>query len=171
MSPVFQQPEYLHVLVNPVLTHALPFGVLGLVLALFLRGRGVLVVALVVVLVSAAAVVPTVRLGHAGADRMEAVADGAGGQWLKIHEYRAEKFSWVFLATAVAAAAALAALWKCPKVGRLLAALTLGLALSATAAGAYIAWPAGKIRHREFRDGPPPSAELQRASVALDAEK
>lgn len=166
MSGVFQQPEYLHLLANPFVTHALPVGALALVVAIFLRSRPALTVALIVVLVSAAAIIPTVRLGHAGADRIQAVADMTGGQWLAIHQYRAEKFTWAFLVTAALSAASLASLWKWPKVARLLSAATLGAALAATALSACIAWPAGKIRHRELRDAPPPAAELQRAESA-----
>ncbi len=167
MSPVFSQPEYLHVLVNPVLTHALPLGILVLIFAFVLRSRKAMVVALAFVFLSAGAVIPTVHYGHAGADRIEAVADGAGGQWLKIHQYRAEWLAWLFIVTAVAAAAGLATVWKWQRVGRILASVALAFGIAASAVSGYIAWPAGKIRHREFRDGPPPAEEVKQAEDAL----
>lgn len=168
MSAVFSQPEYLHILVNPILTHALPLGVLVLILAFVLHSRKAMIVALAFVFLSSVAVIPTVHYGHGGADRIEAVADGVGGQWLKIHQYRAEKLAWLFLVTAFAAAAALATVWKWQRAGRLLASVTLAFGIAASAVGGYIAWPAGKIRHREFRDGPPPAEEVKQAEEALD---
>jgi hypothetical protein len=166
MTPLLQQPEYLHVLVNPVLTHALPLGVLALIVAISLRHRAAILVALVVVLVSAAAVWPAVHYGEAGADRVQSLADGTGGQWLKIHAYRAGQWAWLFSATALAAAAAILLPLRWPRLNRPLALLTLVLAAAACAAGAYIAYPAGKIRHREFRHTPPPPPELQKAEQA-----
>jgi hypothetical protein len=166
LAPFGMQPEYLHVLFNPVLTHALPLGVLALIVAALLRNRAAMVVALVVVLVSAAAVWPAVHYGEAAADRVQSIADLTGGQWLKIHEYRADRWAWLFYATAIAAAAAILLPCRWTRLGRPLAGLTFLLAAAACAAGCYIAFPAGKIRHREFRHAPPPPAELQKAEQA-----
>ena len=69
-------------------------------------------------------------------------------------------------ARALAAAAAILLPLRWPRLNRLLALLTLVLAAAACAAGAYIAYPAGKIRHREFRHTPPPPPELQKAEQA-----
>ena len=166
MRGLFSQPEYLHVLCNPVVTHVLPFGVLAMILACFLRNRRAMIVALFVVALSAAAAWPAVHYGEAAADRIQSIADTTGGQWLKIHEYRADRWAWVFYLTAGVAAAAIFLPWKWPKLGKPLTLAAFILGLIACGAGAYIAWPAGKIRHREFRTGPPPAAELKKAEQA-----
>lgn len=157
MISLFQQPEYVHALVQPVLTHALPLGALALVMAFLLRSRRALAVALAVTFLSSAAVLPTVHFGRAGADRIQAASDEVGGQWLKVHKQRAESLLWIFVATAAAAASALVLIWKWPRLGKVLAALACTLAISASAAGAYIAKAGGQIRHREFRSKPPPA--------------
>ncbi|HVT72493.1 MAG TPA: hypothetical protein VHD61_05105 [Lacunisphaera sp.] len=166
MSEIAGQPEYLHVLVIPALTHALPIAVLGLLAALLAKSAPATRLALALVLVCAAAAWPAVHYGRAGFDRVRSMADDAGGDWLTLHRYRAEKSIAVFVAAAGAAAAALAATrwWK--QAEKPLGWLTLAVALAACVAAARIAWPAGKVRHREFRHGEPPPAELQAARAA-----
>jgi peptidoglycan/LPS O-acetylase OafA/YrhL len=166
VNEVLGQPEYLHVLVNPVLTHALPFAAVGLLLALLGRSVPATRLALLLVLLSAAAIWPAVHYGEAGFDRVNAMADDAGGDWLAVHRYRAEKGAPVFYATALVALATLVVSWKWPKKFMPSGWLALVVAAAACVAAVRIAYPAGKIRHKEFRHGPPPAAELQDARKA-----
>ena len=170
MSETLGQPEYLHVLLNPVLTHVLPFAAVGLLLALAFKSTPATRLALLFVLVSASAVWPAVHYGHGGFDRVISMADDAGGDWLTIHRYRAEMWEPIFFVTAAAALVALVASWKWPKRFVLLSWLTAAIAIAACAAAVYIAYPAGKIRHREFRNGPPPAAELKKAKAVEDSD-
>ncbi len=163
MSEIFGQPEYLHVLVNPVLTHVLPVAALGLLLALACRSPGATKLALFLVLLGAATVWPTIHYGRLAFDRVNSMADETGGNWLAIHRYRAEKSAPVFYAAAIVALAALVAARKWNKGFLPLSWFALILAMAACAAAARIAYPAGKIRHREFRHSAPPAAELQAA--------
>lgn len=166
MHQLLSQPEYLHLLVNPVLTHALPVAALALLVALIARSRGATRLALLLVAFTAGAVWPAVHYGQAGYDRLQSIADQPGGEWLDVHRHRAEQNEWLFYATAAVAVAALLAPLRWSRTATPLAALALGLALTASAVAAYIAFPAGKIRHRELRHGPPPAAELQQARRA-----
>jgi hypothetical protein len=159
----FSRSEYLHVLVNPVLTHVLPFAALGLLLALIGRSPGGTKIALVLVFLSTAAVWPTVHFGHEGFDRVRSMADDTGGEWLLIHRYRAEKGAAIFYVTAALALVTLLAALKWQKGFVQLSWLTLIVSLLACAAAIRIAAPAGKIRHREFRHAAPPADELQAA--------
>jgi disulfide bond formation protein DsbB len=68
---------------------------------------------------------------------------------------------YVFYALALVAAAAIFAPKKWPKTGRPLAIATLILAIISLGAGFYIAHAGGKIRHREFRNIPPPQTEAE----------
>src|ERR1700688_4254619 len=48
-----RQPEYIHVLINPLPIYGLAMGLLGLIAAFFLRSRRAQIVTLIIVLVSA----------------------------------------------------------------------------------------------------------------------
>jgi hypothetical protein len=76
-------------------------------------------------------------------------------QWLDVHMHRADIGSWAFYATAVFAATALVLPRFRPRTQLPLALATLVFAFAALAAGAWISHAGGKVRHSEFRDGPP----------------
>lgn len=151
-----QQPEYLHVLINPLPVYGLAIALLGLIAAMLLRTRGGEITALVLVFVCAASAWPAAHYGEAAQDRILVSADTDGQAWLKTHAHRAEGLIYVFYALALVSAAAIFAPKKWPKTSRPLVVLTLLLAVAALAAGGYVASAGGKIRHREFRTGPPP---------------
>jgi len=163
MTSLFQQSEYLHLLFNPVLTHLLPVAALGLLVSLAMRRHGAVKVALVLVFLSAILVWPTIHYGEGAYDRMVPEVDEAGGEWLDIHMYRAESWAWLFFVTALAALAALLAPLKWTRSSLPLAGLTLALGLTASGIGAYIAYPAGKVRHAELRNVTPGAEELEAA--------
>jgi hypothetical protein len=161
VKSLFDQPEYLHVLVNPVLTHALPFAALGLLIALVGRSRAGARLALVLIALTSAAVWPAAHYGNLGFDRVKSMADETGSEWLDAHRDRAEDSEWVFYAAAALALVALLAPLVWPKSTALLSWLALVAAVAACVVAAWVAWPAGKVRHREFRHGPPPAAEAR----------
>ena len=152
-----QQPEYLHVLINPLPVYGLAIALLGLVAAMCLRSRGGEVTALILICICAASAWPAAHYGEAAEDSILVMADTDGQAWLKIHEHRAEELIYVFYALALVSAAAIFAPKKWPKTRRPLVVLTLLLAVASLVAGGYIASAGGKIRHREFRSGPPPA--------------
>jgi hypothetical protein len=134
---------------------------LGLIAAMCLRTRGGEVIALVLIFVCAASAWPAAHYGEAAEDRILVSVDADGQAWLKIHEHRAEELIYLFYALALVSAAGIFAPEKWPKTRRPLVILTLLLAVAALAAGGYIASAGGKIRHREFRSGPPPKTESE----------
>lgn len=160
------QSEYLHLLLVPVLTHALPVAALGLVLALVFRSRGATRLALGLIALSSAMVWPAVHYGRASYDQVKAMIYRAGVDWLDVHRWRAEHFAWVFYATGLVALLALLAPDRWSKLRRTLTWLALVAALGATAVGSYIAYPGGRVRHKELRQGPPSAIEVQRARHA-----
>src|SRR5438477_7596784 len=89
-------PEYVHVLINPLPVYGLAIATLALVLALFLRNQRVIIAALVLVFVSALSAWPTYYYGEAGYDRVKALSDSAGEQWLDEHMARGERLIWAF---------------------------------------------------------------------------
>ena len=153
----FGQPEYLHVLLNPLPVYGLAIAFLGLIAATYLRSRGGQITALVLVFATAASAWPVAHYGDAAADRVTAMADEPGQAWLEAHEDRADDLVWIFYVLAVVAAAAIFAPKKWPRLATPLVIATLLLCAAALGAGGYIAYAGGKIRHREFRNVAPPA--------------
>jgi len=151
-----RQPEYIHVLINPLPVYGLAMGLLGLIVAFFLRSRPAQIVALIVVFIGSASAWPVYEFGEQAYDRVLSMADDPGRAWLDEHQDRAEDLIWFFYGLAVLSAVALVAPRKWPRSATplvlsviLLSAVTLGM-------GGYIAYAGGKIRHKEFRNVPPP---------------
>src|SRR6267143_672150 len=135
-----RQPEYIHVLINPLPVYGLAMGL----------------IALIVAFICSASAWPVYEFGEQAYDRVLSMADDPGRAWLDEHQDRAEDLIWFFYGLAVLSAVALVAPRKWPRSATplvvaviLLSAVTLGL-------GGYIAYAGGKIRHREFRNVPPP---------------
>jgi hypothetical protein len=124
-----RQPEYVHVLLNPLPVYGLAMGLIGLLVAISNRSRAATVVALVVVFISAAAAWPVYEYGEQGYDRVIAIADSDGQAWLASHKQRAEDLIWLFYALAILSAIALIAPVKWPRLstGLSVAILVLGV--------------------------------------------
>jgi len=152
-----KQPEYVHVLLNPLPVYGMICGILALVVALPFRSRPAQIVGLVLVLVACISVWPVVEYGEAGHDRVQSLSLSEGEQWLHVHEERAEVGEWVYGVTAVVALAAIVLPIIIARTQLPLLLATLLLALVATGIGGWIGHAGGQIRHTEFRNGPPPA--------------
>ncbi len=75
---------------------------------------------------------------------------------MKKHEELAERWLRLYLVTAATGVAGMVASWKWPKVLWTAVVVVLLLAVGSLLAGAIIAENGGKVRHSEFRNGPPP---------------
>ena len=147
-----RQPEYIHVLINPLPVYGLAMGWIGLLIAIVLRSRPAKIATLAIILISAASAWPVYEFGEQAYDRVLTMTDDDGHAWLDEHMHRAEQLIYVFYALAVLSAAAIAAPIKWPKSSTLLAISVLLVGAVARGAGGYIAHAGGKIRHREFRN-------------------
>jgi len=160
-----RQPEYVHVLINPLPIYGLAMGLIGLVVALFLRSRRAQIATLAIVLIGSASAWPVYEFGEQGYDRVLSMADDDGQAWLDAHQDRAEDLIYFFYALAVLSAIAIAVPIKWPKFSTPLAVAALLFGVVVLGMGVYIAYAGGRIRHREFRNEPPPkkpAAEQQR---------
>jgi len=157
-------PEYLHVLLNPLPIYGLAAGLLGLVIAMISRVPAARVTALAVIFVSTLAAWPVYHYGEAAYDRVLSMADSDGGKWLEEHQRRGEQLIYVFYAVAALAALALGAERFAPGAAVPLALTTVLLSSATLIAGGYIATAGGRIRHREYRYvlPPEPSKEDER---------
>jgi hypothetical protein len=161
MSQIFQhlsQPEYVHVLINPIPVYGLLVGLIALIAALFFRLRAALIPALIAIAFAGAMAWPVYEYGERAYDRVYSMVNSEGDAWLNTHMHRAEKLIYFFyLLVALAAAAALLPL-KWPKSSVPLAVTTLIFGFATLGIGGWIAYAGGKVRHSEFRsaDEPPP---------------
>jgi len=157
-----RQPEYIHVLINPLPIYGLAMAWVGLIIALFLRSRSAQIATLIIVLICAGSAWPVYELGQQSYDRVLSIADSDGQAWLDEHQDRAEDLIYFFYALALLSAVAIVAPMKWPKSSM---PLTLGVTLLGAIVigmGAYIAQAGGKIRHREFRNKAPPKRPAEK---------
>src|SRR5205814_8234751 len=80
-----RQPEYVHILINPLPIYGLAMGWIGLIIAFFLRSRPAQIATLALVLISAASAWPACEFGEGGYDRVLSMADDDGRAWLAGH--------------------------------------------------------------------------------------
>ena len=153
---ILKQPEYIHVLLNPLPLYGLSMGLIGLLIALLLRSRPAKIATLAIVLISAASAWPVFEFGEQAYDPVLSMADEDGQAWLKEHQDRAQDLIYFFYALAVLTAAAILAPIKWPRSSVPLAIIVLLFGSVVLGMGGYIAYAGGKIRHREFRNEPPP---------------
>jgi disulfide bond formation protein DsbB len=158
---ILKQPEYIHVLLNPLPLYGLSMGLIGLLIALLLRSRSAKIATLAIVLISAASAWPVFEFGEQAYDPVLSMADDDGQAWLKEHQDRAEDLIYFFYALAIITAAAIFAPIKWPKSSVPLAIIVLLFGSVVLGMGGYIAYAGGKIRHREFRNEPPPKRPAQ----------
>lgn len=156
-----RQPEYLHVLLNPIPVYGLAIALFGLIAATYLRSRGGQLTALVLVFACGISAWAVVRQGDLAYNPVLSMADEAGQAWLKAHVHRADNLIFLYYALAALAAAAIFVPKKWPGTARPLVFATMLLAFVSLGAGTYIAYAGGKIRHREFRNTPPPKTESE----------
>jgi hypothetical protein len=151
-----RQPEYIHVLLNPLPVYGLLVGWVGLVIALALRSRRAQIVTLTLVLLSSVSAWPVSEFGEQGYDRVLSMADDDGRAWLDEHMHRAEDLIWVFYLLAALSAVAIGAPIKWPKSSVPLGIAVILLGAVTLGTGAYIGYAGGRVRHREFRNEPAP---------------
>jgi hypothetical protein len=151
-----QQPEYIHVLLNPLPVYGLLIALIGLVIGLLWKSRPAQVTTLILVLISSASAWPVYEFGQQGYDRVLSMADEAGQAWLDEHRERGEDLIWIFYVLVALSAIAIAAPIKWPKSSLPLAVAVILLGAVTLGSGAYIAYAGGRVRHREFRNESPP---------------
>ncbi len=156
LSQDLSQPEYLHVLINPLPVYGLGVAMVGLFIALVLRSRPAQIATLALVLGCSLSAWPVAHYGKEGYDRVLSMTDTQGGAWLKAHMHRADELVWVYYVMAALAAVAILVPLRWPKTATALALAVLLASGGALGVGGYIAYAGGKIRHREFRNEPAP---------------
>jgi len=156
-----RQPEYVHVLLNPLPVYGLLISWIALIAALISKSRRPHIVTLILIFVTSISAWPAYEFGVEGYDRVLAMTDDDGHAWLDEHQARGQKLIYVFYALAVLSAAAIVVPLRWPKSSVPLALVVVLLGAAALGSGCYIAYAGGKIRHREFRNEPAPPIKSQ----------
>ena len=151
-----RQPEYIHVLLNPLPIYGVALGALALGIAMILRSRRAEVTALILILIGAASIIPVIHYGDAAYDVIESTSSDPAAEWLDAHGQRALRAAPAFYALIALSLIALLAPWKWPKSALILNSLTLALALLDFGLGGWIGYAGGQAMHKEFRAGKPP---------------
>ena len=156
-----RQPEYVHVLLNPLPVYGLLVSWIALVAALISKSRRAQIVTLILVFMTSISAWPVYEFGKQGYDRVLTMTDDDGHAWLDDHEERAEKVIYIFYALAALSVAGILIPLRWPKSSALLAISVVLLGAVALGSGCYIAYAGGKVRHREFRNEPAPPLKSQ----------
>ena len=152
-----KQPEYVHVLLNPLPIYGIALGALALVIAMILGNRRAQITALILVFIGAGSIIPAAHYGDAGYDVVESqMSSDQADAWLDAHGQRALRAMRAFYALIALSLIALLIPWKWPKSARILNALTLALAIFDFGLAGWIGYAGGQAMHSEFRSGSPP---------------
>src|SRR5262249_61828843 len=96
-----RQPEYVHVLLNPLPVYGLLISWIGLIAALISKSRRAHIVTLILVFITSISAWPVYEFGEEGYNRVLAMTDDDGHAWLDEHQDRAQKLIYLFYALAV----------------------------------------------------------------------
>src|SRR5262245_38922784 len=110
-----RQPEYVHVLLNPLPVYGLLISWIALVGALISKSRKALVVTLILVFITSISAWPVYEFGEEGYDRVLAMTDDDGHAWLDEHQARAQKLIYLFYVVAALSVAAIIVPLRWPK--------------------------------------------------------
>src|ERR1035437_6732948 len=151
-----RQPEYVHVLLNPLPVYGVATALFVLIAALVARSRSAQMIGLLVIALLGPATWAAVEYGEKSYDRVYSMSNPDAQAWLEVHKNRAGKSEYVFYLMALPALAALIAHRRSHKSAKPLTWLALALALISVNLAGWISQAGGQVRHSEFREGPPP---------------
>ena len=145
------QPEYVHVLLNPMPLYGMAAGAFLLVWSRWRHPEqfpeGTLIWIILVAIITGLAV----YFGEQALENVGAIADAHGNRWLARHKERAETLMYIFYLSGSSALGALWAEHRRPSLARHLVSLTLVLTILSIGAAAWISHAGGQVIHTEFR--------------------
>jgi len=145
------QPEYVHVLLNPMPLYGMAAGAFLLVWSRIRHPEefpeGVLIWIILVAIITGLAV----YFGERGLENVGVIADAHGNRWLARHKERAETLMYIFYLTGFSALGALFTQRRNPLVALRLVWLTLLLTFVSMGAASWISHAGGQVMHAEFR--------------------
>ena len=149
-------PLYIHVLINRLPEMGLGISLLSLFLGFCFGSLQARRVALILVILCAGSAWPVLKTGQKGYDAIYYSLEKDDQAWLNAHMNAAEHWVWGFIFVAALALLTLVSSIKWPRAEWPLSLSVLLLGACMIAVGGYISYLGGRVRHVEFRDGPPP---------------
>lgn len=156
MLKVLQQPEYIHVLINHIPLIGFAGAVFSLIIALITKNRTAILIGLFLVALFAGSTWPVIHYGEKGYERVVAIADEDGVVYLKHHMALGNRWGKLYYLTSFTAVVAGFITWRLPRYAISSSSVVVILSILSLGAGGIVAESGGKIRHPEFRTGPPP---------------
>ena len=150
MMQHLRQPEYVHVLLNPMPLYGMAAGAFALAWSRLRKQEfpeGALVWIIFVALVTGFAV----YFGERGFENAGVTADAHGNRWLARHKERAEILMYVFYLTGLSAAATLFTQRRHPPTALRWIRITFLLTCASIVAAIWISHAGGQVIHTEFR--------------------
>ena len=145
------QPEYVHVLLNPMPLYGMAAGAFLLSWSRLRHPdefpEGVLLWVILVAIITGL----VVYFGLQGYENVGAIADAHGNRWLAHHKERALSLMYVFYLAGLSAFGALLAQRRRPLLASRLIWLTLFLTIASIGAASWISHAGGQVIHAEFR--------------------
>ena len=145
------QPEYVHVLLNPMPLYGMAAGAFLLVWSRLRHPEefpeGVLIWIILVAMITGLAV----YFGEKGLENVGVIADAHGNRWLARHKERAETLMYIFYLTGFSALGALFTQRRHPLATLRLVWITLLLTFASMGAASWISHAGGQVMHAEFR--------------------
>jgi len=153
---IFEQPEYVHILLHSLPVLGLAVAVIGLVLGLVFKSKGSVGISLFLIALTSASAYLVFQSGEKAEHLLEDGFDKESSAWVDEHESRAETAIYLFYVTAFVAVVALVIRPVVPGFARGATWAALALACLCILAGAWIGSAGGRIMHPELRDAPAP---------------
>lgn len=151
--------EYIHVLINALPVYGIAIGAALLLASLFFRNSFGEKAALIILVCCGVSAWPVLYFGQHGYNHLYPQIDTESQAFLNMHMERAEKFIFVFYATAMFGIFSLISLKKLPKIAKKVSGLTLLISLIAIGIGGWISRAGGEVSHSEFRTEAAPTGE------------
>jgi hypothetical protein len=166
-----KQPEYMHILINPIPIFGMGLGLLLLLVAWVRPAAGLSEAGLAIIIATGVITYPTIKLGQYAYDRVFETIPLDAQEWLDVHMARAERFQYLFYLAAILAGLTLYKQRRNPELARRLMLATMAVSGLCAALAGLIAHAGGQVRHTEFRTGPPTARALKHAAPAAAPER
>src|SRR4029077_7623342 len=145
------QPEYVHVLLNPMPLYGMAAGAFLLVWSRLRHSEEFPEGALIWIILVAVGTGLAAYFGEEGYENVGVIADAHGNRWLAHHKERAETLMYIFYLAGFCALSSLWAQHRRLASARHWVTLTFALTVLSIGAAAWISHAGGQIMHAEFR--------------------
>ncbi|MCB1231553.1 MAG: QueT transporter family protein [Verrucomicrobiae bacterium] len=174
MTAAFQDPEYLFLVLEPLMVWGVLFGLIGLVVTYFLKNEKLQVVSLIVIIVSALTVVPYLQARGSAQERIESVykvSDPSRAKGFHTNTLDRREHRWLYLALAGIAGAAVLVGPRRNRLGFGLAVGSVAFSLYAINYGLWMQYQDSLAYHANLKQNEAPVKDKIRAQPVEEEKK